>query len=1112
MKIILRVSTQSEHPNTSYEMQMKKKCLGFKLRRWIMTSLLAFGQFLAGEIMNAQKSGLLETVNFNSQIRPILSDRCYPCHGPDKETRKAHLRLDLKKNAFSRLEGSQDRAFVKGDLEKSIAWQKIVTHATEDRMPPPESGLKISVGEMDLIKQWIEQGAEWQEHWAFTAPSKPIIPLQQKADRLPEHPIDAFIFSKLIDKGLKPSPEAERALLIRRLSFDLTGLPPSLEEVDAFLADGSPLAYERLVDRLLASPAHAERLAVDWLDVARYGDTQGMHADTERYHWPWRDWVINAFSRNLPYNEFIIWQLAGDLLKNPVREQKLATAFQRNHPVSAEGGIIDEEFRIKYVQDRINTVGTAFMGLTLACASCHDHKYDPVSQKDYYRLMAFFNNIKELGMVAEGGGSSGPILLLPEQKTQRALTDLSDSMDHAFQALTKLRTKEAFTPLFLERAKEHGVTPPVADYTFPLDAVQPADIKVKGTIHRVIRNTPINKIVDNNPDSVASGNPSIVEGRIGNAVRFNEEYDLIFLRNGGTFEVHQPFSAGAWVYSEKEGSNQTIMGVSGDLTSKAWRGWDFFLDAQNRPSIRMIGFWPQNFLQVSAKRSIPAKQWHHVLFSYDGLGRAEGAQLYIDGREVECVINHDHLYRTIVHPWNVQEGWTEKPVMVGRSGRFYTGDNGAFMGAIDHITLFRRRLSSLQVAALLKGQTDEPMQWSTMPASAFMDHFLFEKHADAKVLIRGLREDLARKIKLLEKVPEIMVMEEMPVMRKTFVLKRGQYDTPAEEVRPGVPASLLAFGKNRPPNRLGLAQWLTDPKHPLTARVTVNRYWQMIFGRGMVETSHDFGIQGALPTHPELLDWLAVSFMESGWNLRKLIRSMVTSSTYRQSSTSTGQQVANDPKNLYLSRGPFRRLSAEMIRDNILSVSALLTRKVGGPSVKPYQPAGLWAEKTGPGSAYRLDKGENLYRRSIYTFIRRTTPPPAMIAFDAPNRSVCTVRREETHTPIQALIMLNNPEFVEAARGLVQRIQTTGKGALEDQLADTYRFLCGRKPDTVEMTLMLDLYAEAASEYQNHPEEAARLLQVGKLPFNEDLDKVHTASLCLVASTLMNFDGSYMQR
>ena len=634
-----------------------------------------------------------------------------------------------------------------------------------------------------------------------------------------------------------------------------------------------------------------------------------------------------------------------------------------------------------------------------------------------------------------------------------------------------------------------------------------------------LANTPIDKIVDENLKSLASGEPQVVKGRFGNALRLEQEYDLVFLKDVGNFEMNQPFSAGGWIHTEKEGENQSIMGTSGDVVDY-WRGWDLFIDTLNRPSVRMTSFWPHNYMQITADISVPKAEWHHILYTYDGSGQASGIHLYVDGRKIKCSIDYNNLYRPIVHKWKKQKGWRERPVMVGRSGRIATGDNGVFYGSIDHLKIFNRYLTSLEVTALFVEETKvSPSQTDRHRGDGYqdkeanyIDHYLNRKHSGYRSLIKELQKLLGKKLVLLEDVPEIMVMEDMPVSRKTFVLNRGQYDSPTEEVGPGTLRKVLVFGEDLPRNRLGLARWVVDKNNPLTARVTVNRYWQMIFGRGIVETPHDFGTQGALPTHPELLDWLAIQFMESGWDLRYLLKTMVTSATYRQSSVASPEHLSKDAKNLFLARGPSHRLPAEMIRDNALAASGLLATKVGGASVKPYQPDGVWGFSSLKSGPYEVDSGANLYRRSMYTYVRRTAPHPAMVAFDAPNRSVCVVKRENTNTPLQALVLLNDPQFVETARVLAQRIQKEGGESLEDQTQYGFRLLCGRKPDGNEMELMKKQYQIALDKYKGNPKAADELLQVGEYPFDNSLDKIQTVALAMVASTVMNFDEAYMKR
>lgn len=1060
---------------------------------------------------------LPEEIDFNFHIRPILSDRCYKCHGPDDNSREADLRLDIEEEAFAKLKESGERAFVKGSIGKSAVWHRITSDDPDFLMPPPESNLMLSPKEQAMITKWIEQGAKWKDHWAFSPPKPPKVPSIQTANIYNE--IDPFILAKLEEQGLKPSPEAEKERLIRRLSFDLRGLPPSLKEIDAFLADSSPNSYEKLVDQMLDTDACAERLAMDWLDIARFGDTQGMHTDAERYYWPWRDWVIQAFRDNMPYDDFITEQMAGDLLPNASRDQKLATAFHRNHPASSEGGIPDEEFRQKYVQDRTNTTATAFLGLTLECATCHDHKFDPISQKEYYQMTAFFNNLKEVGMInehrlnAERKGSmfsSGPVLLLPEGEAESQLNEVSQQIADIRRQQSLTKSQIAATQDFVQALSKKDIRPPKADASFPFESLSPYKTE-HGVVHRSQNNDPIHQKVDNNSRSLASGSLEVVPGKIGNALRSLGETDIVFIKDIGTFDIHQSFSAGAWIWMEKEGENQTILGTSGELGS-AWRGWDLFIDSLNRPSVNLVSIRPHNYIQITGTQPIHKNQWHHITFTYDGSGVAAGLKLYVDGKMAESRTDYDHLYGSIIRRWGKNKEFAERPIMVFRSGRYHTGENGVFTGMIDEINIFKKYLSPVQVAALYAKQAKTSLSKEVFTQEEALDHYLHHSHSPYQNAKDELSPLLEKLITLTKEIPKVMVMEDMPTPRKTFVLDRGQYNAPTEEVEAGTPASVLTFPEELPKNRLGLAQWLVHPDNPLTVRVTVNRYWQMIFGRGIVETPHDFGIQGALPTHPELLDWLAIQFMESEWDVHALLKSMVMSATYRQSSIPSMVQQELDPNNIYLAHAPSYRLQAEMIRDNALAASGLLSPTIGGPSVKPFQPDGVWdfgALVSGP---YEIGSGEDLYRRSMYTFIRRTTPHPAMIAFDAPNRLTCVAKRENTNTPIQALVLLNDPQFVEAARVLAQRMQLEGGVSLEEQAQFGFRLLFGRKADPEEMDHIREQYELALKKFEQAPKAAEELLVVGEYAVPNNLDPNKTAALTMLTNTWMSFDEAYMKR
>ena len=1048
---------------------------------------------------------LPSTVDFNFDIRPILADRCYPCHGPDNSTREAELRLDLEAPAFARLQHSNGYALVKGDLSQSIAWKRIISHDPELMMPPPESNLSLSAKEKALIARWIQQGASWKDHWAFIPPQETELPQDLPSEWERKNEIDHFVQAKLALNRLSPSSEAEKERLIRRLSFDLTGLPPTLEEIDIFISDDSPAAYETLVDRLLSSDAHAERLAMEWLDVARYADSHGMHADGLRIMWRWRDWVIDAFKKNQPYDEFVTWQIAGDLMPEARREQKLATGFYRNQPLNAELGIVSEEYRLKYVADRTNTTATAFLGLTMECASCHDHKFDPVSQKEYYEMSAFFNNVKELGMIGNDL-NFGPLLLLPDTLTEKKINELSNSID-------KLETQIKITGQNVVLPADYNEEIKLTDIKYPTPL---GSFAFETVIEKKNRNGRVILQVDGKENVTAVGTPEIVEGKIGNGIRIDSDYDQIHLKDINHFDLFDAFSAGTWLKTERKGTFQSIMGNIGDKNS-GWRGWLFFIDTLNRPGLLLVHNLSHNSLHVVADEAIGINEWSHVFFTYDGSTNAQGISLYIDGEPVNVNVLNNQLYKNIlpVRSRNYQPDPTRSIRMgLGSKYLFSETDDGVFYGTFDEVKIFNQYLTHMEVA-VIPGQKINTDETEKNQSVDFLDYYLHRRNQPFQELNRQLKQLRREKFALLDGVEEVMVMEEMPHPRPTYILNRGQYDDLGEEVIMNTPAAILPFSGNYERNRLGLAGWLFSDANPLKARVAVNRYWQMIFGKGIVSTPHDFGIQGALPTHPELLDWLAIEFKNSGWDLRRLLKLMVMSATYRQSSVIREESKGSDPKNIWLSYGPSQRLQIEMIRDNALAASGLLCRQIGGESVKPYQPYGLWKEKnefSGFLIEYENGTGDDLYRRSMYTFIRRTSPPPIMTTFDSPARDVCTVKRESTNTPLQALVLLNDPQFVESARILAERIQKEGGKETEVRIQHAFRLVCGRFPDDLELKLLLEQHNHSVLKYGKDKDALKDLLQVGEMPADEKLNVVETAALTMVCNTIMNFDEAYMKR
>lgn len=1072
--------------------------LAFKRIRLITAGLFSLGLMVVScgpslpEEVAVAYDNLPEVIDFNFHVKPILSDRCFNCHGPDENTRKAGLRLDVAEDAFSQL-ASGEHAFVANKPQRSASVQRILSDDPEIQMPPPESNLALSPVEKAMIIKWIEQGAEWKDHWAFVKPEKPDIQIDSSS--WPNHnAVDKFVQRRLQQKGYRPAPEADKERLLRRVSMDLTGLPPTVSEIDAFLNDNSADAYEKIVDRLLSSDANAERLALDWMDISRYADSHGLHADGWRLMWPWRDWVINAFKNNMPYDQFVTWQLAGDLLPNATKEQKLATAFNRNHPMTAEGGAIEEEFRLNYVWDRAETVGTALMGLTVSCARCHDHKFDPISQRDYYQLTAFFNNVKELGMTGDDG-NYGPMLALPDSVTEQRLGNIEKSIQEKEKARELTMKEQADLETYMATLPNTDIKKDLLGH-FPFDKVSKSGKSFR---------------IDNSKNATASKAPEVTEGKKGNALVFTGEYDEVYLNNIPNFEWTDAFSGSLWMRTTKREKlkTQTLMGTSGEKNN-FWRGWDFYLDSLNYLNARLIHSLPHNYIHVKSKDSIKTNEWKHVAFSYDGSGKANGLSLFIDGKKAESEVGYDHLYKSIKTIRSAVHTVYNQPVRVAKSYRGFTGENGIFKGALDDIRIFSKALTPYEVALLSELE---------LPNQALQNQLAQEHFAQRSPEVKSIEDDLKalrnQWLQLMMPVMEVMVMEEMPAKRTAYAYNRGDYSQPMYQVEANTPEVLPKFSEDYPKNRLGLSKWLFSKENPLTARVTVNRYWQMLFGKGLVNTPQDFGVQGALPTHPELIDWLAVEFIESGWDVKALLKTMVMSHTYRQSSQVTEEMREKDPNNRYLARSNSYRLPAEMIRDNALAASGLLVQHVGGASVKPYQPGKLWIEKNSFSHMllnYKESEGDSLYRRGLYTFIRRTSPHPAMTAFDAPSREVCTVQRENTNTPLQALVLMNDTQFVEASKVLAARMQKEGGKSLDEQITYGFRLAVSRFPKEEEKTIFKEIFKEQRNRFKESPKEASELLSVGKKQLDNDLDPTKTAALTMVANTMLNHDEAYMKR
>ena len=1070
---------------------------------------------LPKEVSQAYES-LPDIVDYNFHIKPILSDRCYTCHGPDENTRKAGLRLDIEEEAFKKLE-SGNRAFVKGNLGKSEIIHRLLSDDPNVMMPPPDSELKISDREIAMIAKWIEQGTQWKEHWSFLALTEPKVPeLDNEWTRNNE--IDSYIQNQLLQLGLQPSSIADKEHLIKRVTMDLTGLPPTVEDIDAFLNDTSENAYEKVVDRLLSSDACAERLTQEWMDVSRYSDSHGISFDGYRTSWPFRDWVIKAFKNNMPYDKFVTQQLAGDLVPDADEQSKIATAFVRMNPLEGSAGSIDEEFRVEYVNERAGVTGTALLGLTVECAKCHDHKFDPISQKEFYQLAAFFNNTMEFGL-APADSDRAPTIILLDEKEKSQINTYIETLASKEKALEDIKN-EAYSN-YNKPLSKVMVTDPIGYYAFnsikpykkeikkkkkPSDDTEDEKKKEKEEVKKKVYKEL--QMLDDNKEAEATLKVTLTEGKFGKAAYFNEEYDEIALRKIGRFEHYDPFSVSAWINTEKDsiGSSQTIIANSGTVF-QFHRGWELALDSSNHVRVRLIHRLPDEVISVSSLSQIPHNKWHQIGITYDGSKSAKGISIFVNGKKVKTQTNFDQLKRSIL-PVNFEMTRDTLPLVVGRSFRLWTEDLGLFQGSIDEIKIFDRQLSQWEMASLGEGDVDANSE-------RIKTEYWFLKDKSLAVKRNEIRKSRIEISKVLDSANELMVMEEMKVPRKTYILDKGLYNQHLEAVEAGGINKVLPFDNDLPKNRLGLAKWLFDEKNPLVPRVAVNRYWQMIFGRGLVKTAEDFGSQGERPSHPELLDWLTTDFKEHGWDIKRTIKQMVMSYTYRQSSFCPENLCESDPENILLARSPSYRWSAEMIRDNALKASGLLVEEIGGPSVKPYQPEGIW-EELGMTSKilgkYKPDKGKNLYRRSLYTFSRRFAPNPYMINFDATSREICTIRRNTTSTPLQALTLLNDPQFVEASRALSEKVQKEFPNDITQQIELAFRRSTGLKPNKDQLVVLKEQYQQSLEQFKNEPTMADSIISVGEKSFDKVLSKEKTAAMTLVVSTIFNFDESYMKR
>lgn len=1046
----------------------------------------------AGSGAAAEPAG---SVRFSQDIRPILSDRCYACHGPDAANRKTALHFDTKKGAFAPL-ASGGYAIVRGKPEESVLYRRITSNDPARRMPPAYEGhTKLADAEIELIRHWIEQGAEWEGHWSFIAPKRPALPPVGDA-RWPRNAIDHFLLGRLDREGLTPSEEADKITLIRRLTLDLTGLPPTPVEVRDFLNDAADNAYEKVVGRLLQSPRYGERMATRWLDAARYADTNGYQSDGVRSMWRWRDWVIDAFNNNMPFDQFTIEQIAGDMLPNATRDQVIATAFNRNHRTSAEGGIVEEEFRVEYVADRVETTSTVWLGLTVGCARCHDHKFDPITQKEFYRLFAYFNNVPDRGLVYNFGNEQ-PYIEAPTPEQEGKLAALEEEAVTAKREFEALGPKIARAQRAWEKWLRNAATPDWKPERglilhFELDG----DLREETGAYRQPESE--DAFAEVEPGIRASfaadgtGPSPYVEGLVDQAVELDGKN---FVDGGPGFKLNfrDPFTFAAWVRPAS---------LDGAILSKVenfktGQGHGLYL-RDGKIFLYMNRRWTDIGMRLQTERLLALNQWQHVLVTYDGKRQAKGVHIYVDGEEW----TKDVLFDELTYPFQ-----TKEPFRIGAGG-----GEPVFRGSIDDVRVYNRALTrdeastfplreSIAEIAATAPKKRTPRQ-RTKLRLAFLDRAAPQEVRQARLQFREARRQ--RRL-FAATIPTVMVMKESEKPRDAFVLKRGAYDAHGEKVAPGVPAILPPLPSSGENNRLGLARWLVDASNPLTARVTVNRFWQMLFGAGLVKTGEDFGTQGERPVHPELLDWLAVEFVENGWSVKGILKTIVMSAAYRQASRADPKVLERDPENRLLARGPRYRLAAGTIRDQALAVSGLLTDTIGGPSVKPYQPPGLWEELAGSGG-YKPDKGGKLYRRSLYTYWKRTIAPPAMVTFDASDRETCAIRETRTNTPLQALNLMNDVTYVEASRKLAERMMAQGGDTVDERIRYGFRLALARAPRDGEFQVLGDVYGKFLSKYDTDADAAEELLAQGESPLDESLDAAELASYAGVASLILNLD------
>jgi hypothetical protein len=1037
--------------------------------------------FAALSALLAARAGAAEpSVSFNREIQPILSEYCYHCHGPDSASRKPKkhpLRLDRAQFAFEARDDGKP-VIIQGNAAGSELVRRIKAPDEDDVMPPPSEHKKMSAREIALLERWIGEGARYEEHWSFIAPRKAQPPADSKG--WAKTPVDQFVARKLAENGLSPNPEEEKGRLLRRLTFDLTGLPPTRTELRLFLKNNSPKAYEETVDRLLSSKACAEHFARIWLDAVRYADTQGIHHDHSRTIWLYRDWVIAAFRSNMPFDAFTERQIAGDLLKEPALEDKVASGYNRLLPTTGEGGAIGDEYKAIYAKDRVDTTSAVWLGLTMGCATCHDHKFDPITTRDFYSMTAFFRNSTQPALDKGTSGETAPLLFVAHPEDRARWPKVEETIKERKEALENRRKEGA------------------SDFEQWLETLNPKSpddfVKARPTIR--FPETNVIQTADNDSTNL----PPTLFGPV--APLLGAEFVTGF-RPDVPRTGKASWGAYIWVEDKPSGAVMSRMNAA-----EKFRGWDIYL-VEGKPATHIVDAYPDAALKVTAKSELKPKQWHHVLVVFDGArSGADAVALYVDGEKADVEVNNNSLGSNITANATFRLGsradatGSANPI---KDGKVYVQQASFYSQALNAPEVAR-----LAAAGLSRDYVDLPEENRGEERKEKLKT-LFFRGFDAPAL--GIEGQLAllnlEEARIRERGATTLVMEEKKDSEPSaHILIRGNYANKGEQVGAATPAALPAMPAGEPRNRLGLAHWLVSPTNPLTARVTVNRLWANLFGAGIVETTEDFGVMGSRPVNQDLLDWLAVDFTEGGWNYRRLVKTIVTSAAYKQSAVVTPEKLERDPRNLLISRGPRYRLDAEQIRDQALFVSGLLVPRLGGPPVKPYQPEGVWeavAMKDSNTREYKQDHGDALYRRSMYTFWKRTAPPPNMEILNAPSREVFCTRRERTDTPLQAFVTMNDTQFVEASRQLATLAIKSAR-SFDERLDFIYESLLARSARAAERPVAKKLFEKALSYYRNKPSAADALTLVGESKADPRLDVSELASWTLVASEVMNLD------